>query len=194
MDSNVQTGKSYFSRLGSANWRGMTLAGALVAVTMGVALGQSLYTFHYAEGLSYFSSNPKACVNCHIMQPQYDGWLKGSHHNVAKCIDCHLPHDLIGKYYTKAENGFWHSKGFTLQDFPEPIRMRPVSRRIVEHSCLHCHADFVHDTLEIRKDQHDLDCTHCHRTVGHGDSVGVGRFEPVTTELLRKWGTDDLRK
>ena len=81
------------------------------------------YTFHYAEGLSYFSPDPKACVNCHIMQPQYDGWQKASHHNVAKCIDCHLPHDFIGKYYTKAENGFWHSKGFTLQDFPEPIQM-----------------------------------------------------------------------
>ena len=132
----MQTGKSYLSRLGSVNWRGMTLAGVLLAVTMGVALGQSLYTFHYAEGLSYFSSNPQACVNCHIMQPQYDGWQKASHHNVAKCIDCHLPHDFVGKYYTKAENGFWHSKGFTLQDFPEPIQMRNVSRRIVQEKLL----------------------------------------------------------
>lgn len=172
------------------NGRGMTLAGTLLAVIMGVALGQSLFTFHYAEGLSYFSSNPQACVNCHIMQPQYDGWQKASHHNVAKCIDCHLPHDFIGKYYTKAENGFWHSKGFTLQDFPEPIQMRNVSRRIVEENCLHCHADFVHEMLAIRPDQEELDCTHCHRTVGHSDSVGVGRFEPVTTELLRKWGAD----
>ena len=173
-----------------ASWREMTLAGVLLAVVMGVALGQSLYTFRYAEGLSYFSSNPQACVNCHIMQPQYDGWQKASHHNVAKCVDCHLPHDFIGKYYTKAENGFWHSKGFTLQDFPEPIQMRDVSRRIVQENCLYCHADFVHEILTIRHDQEQLNCTHCHRTVGHGDSVGVGRFEPVTTELLRKWGSD----
>jgi cytochrome c nitrite reductase small subunit len=171
----------------------MTLAGALLAVVMGVALGQSLYTFHYAEGLSYFSTNPQACVNCHIMQAQYDGWTKGSHHNVAVCVDCHLPHDIIGKYYTKAENGFWHSKGFTLQDFPEPIRLRDVSRRVVQESCLHCHADFVHEILTIRPEQEELDCTHCHRTVGHGDSVGIGRFEPVTPELLRKWGNDDPR-
>ncbi len=194
MDSTVPTLSSFLSRCRAVNWRGMTLAGVLLAVIMGVALGQSAYTFHYAEGLSYFSTNPQACVNCHIMQPQYDGWLKASHHNVAKCIDCHLPHDFLGKYYTKAENGFWHSKGFTLQDFPEPIQMRDVSRRIVEQSCLHCHADFVHGILTIRKDQEELDCTHCHRTVGHGDSVGVGRFEPVTTELLRKWGTNDPRK
>lgn len=193
MDSAVPTRDSFFSRFGAMNWRGMTLAGVLLAVLVGVAVGQSLYTFHYAEGLSYFSSNPQACVNCHIMQPQYEGWLKASHHNVAKCIDCHLPHDLLGKYYTKAENGFWHSKGFTLQDFPEPIQMRDVSRRIVEESCLHCHADFVHDILTIRQGQEELHCTHCHRTVGHGDSVGVGRFEPVTPDLLRKWGTDGSR-
>src|SRR6187431_3155825 len=130
-----------FRQISHFRYRGMTLAGMLVAVLVGVALGQAAYTFRYAEGLSYLSADPKACINCHIMQPQYDGWLKGSHHNVAKCVDCHLPHDLIGKYYTKAENGFWHSKGFTLQDFHEPIKMRPVSQRILHHSCLHCHAD-----------------------------------------------------
>lgn len=184
---------SLLSRFRSVRWKGMTLAGAVLAVTIGVALGQSLYTFRYAEGLSYFSSNPQACVNCHIMQPQYDGWQKASHHNVAVCVDCHLPHDIVGKYYTKAENGYWHSKGFTLQDFPEPIQMRDVSRRIVEKNCLHCHADFVHDVLTIRQDQEDLGCTHCHRTVGHGDSVGLGKFEPVTTELLQTWGNDAPR-
>ena len=194
MDPAVPTRNSFLVRFRAMKWQGMTLAGVLLAVTMGLALGQSLYTFHYAEGLSYFSTNPKACINCHIMQPQYDGWLKASHHNVAKCIDCHLPHDFVGKYYTKAENGFWHSKGFTLQDFHEPIQMRDVSRRIVEESCLHCHADFVHDILTIRGDQEGLACTHCHRTVGHGESVGVGRFEPVTAELLRKWGTDGTRE
>lgn len=194
MDPTTPSGNERSLRFTTRRWRGMTLAGILLAVIAGVALGQSLYTFHYAEGLSYFSSNPQACVNCHIMQPQYDGWLKSSHHNVAKCIDCHLPHDLLGKYYTKAENGFWHSKGFTLQDFPEPIQMRDVSRRVVEHSCLHCHSDFVHDILTIRGSQEDLACTHCHRTVGHGDSVGLGRYEPVTAELLRTWGTDGPRK
>ncbi len=166
----------------------MSVAGMLLAALVGVALGQSAYTFRYAEGLSYLSSDPKACINCHIMQPQYDGWQKGSHHNVAKCIDCHLPHDLIGKYYTKAENGFWHSKGFTLQDFPEPIVMRDVSRRILHHSCLHCHADFVHDILSVPDQQGELNCTHCHRTVGHGDSVGMGRYEPLSVQLQKTWG------
>ena len=60
-------------------------------------------------------------ANCHIMQPQYDGWQKASHHGVAACNDCHTPHEFVPKYMVKAENGFWHSKGLTLQDFHEPI-------------------------------------------------------------------------
>lgn len=199
MDSTEPTRHSFFARFQTIVLGRMTLGGIVLAALLGLALGQSLFTFHYAEGLSYFSANPKACVNCHIMQSQYDGWQKASHHNFAKCVDCHLPHDLLGKYYTKAENGFWHSKGFTLQDFPEPIRMREVSRHVVQENCLHCHADFVHEILTIRADQEELDCIHCHRTVGHGDSVGVGKYEPVaaqllkTEELLRKVEADGSR-
>src|SRR5688572_15685025 len=76
-----------------------------LSVVMGLFAGIGGYTFRYAEGLSYFSKDPKACVNCHIMQPEYDGWQKASHHTVAVCVDCHLPHAFIPKYYAKAENG-----------------------------------------------------------------------------------------
>src|SRR5688572_1895338 len=156
MSTEPSTSRSGLAGWLQMRWRGMTVAGILVAVFIGVAVGQMAYTFRYAEGLSYLSPDPKACVNCHIMQPQYDGWQKASHHNVAVCVDCHLPHDFVGKYYTKAENGFWHSKGFTLQDFHEPIQMRDVSRRVVQENCLYCHADFVHEILTIRHDQEEL--------------------------------------
>jgi cytochrome c nitrite reductase small subunit len=166
----------------------MSLAGILVAILAGVAIGQGLYTFHYGQGLSYFSTNPKACANCHIMQAHYDGWQKASHHTSATCIDCHLPHELVPKYLAKAENGFWHSKGFTLEDFHEPIMLRERSERILQHSCLHCHADFVHDVLAARPEQEELNCIHCHRSVGHGETVGLGRFEPLTPDQRKTWG------
>ena len=63
----------------------------------GVVLGLSGYTFYYAEGGSYLSNDPKACVNCHVMREQYDGWQKASHHAVATCNDCHTPHAFIPK-------------------------------------------------------------------------------------------------
>jgi cytochrome c nitrite reductase small subunit len=55
------------------------------------------------------------------MQPQFDSWQKSSHHSSASCVDCHLPHEPIKKWIAKAENGFLHSKAFTLQNFHEPI-------------------------------------------------------------------------
>ena len=85
------------------------LAVIIVAVLTGVLFGTGLYTFGYAEGMSYFGTEPESCTNCHIMNPQYDSWLKSSHHSVATCVDCHLPHDTVGKYVAKAENGYHHS-------------------------------------------------------------------------------------
>ena len=72
-----------------------------------------------------------ACINCHIMQPQFDSWQKASHHTFATCVDCHLPHDFVGKYIAKAENGYLHSRAFTLQDFAEPIRITAKNSRIL---------------------------------------------------------------
>lgn len=188
MNTNPNQQPPLLERFAQPIWRGMSLAGILLAVIVGVALGQGAYTFRYAEGLSYFSTNPKACVNCHIMQAHYDGWQKASHHNAATCVDCHLPHEFIPKYIAKAEHGYWHSKGFTFQDFHEPIRMTAKSEHDLQHSCLHCHADLVHELVSVKPAQEELNCIHCHRTVGHGDTVGLGRFEPITAAQRKEWG------
>lgn len=158
----------------------MTAWGAVIAVMVGVLLGLGGFTFHYGEGLSYFSQDPAACVNCHIMQPQYDSWQKASHHTVATCVDCHLPHDLIHKWLAKGENGFLHSKAFTFQDFPEPIFIRERNQRILDNNCLNCHSDLVHEILVGSTTDADvIRCMHCHRSVGHGEPVGLGRFESL---------------
>ncbi len=148
----------------------------VVAVLLGLLLGIGGFTFLYAEGLSYMSDDPKVCVNCHIMQPQYDSWQKASHHTVATCVDCHLPHGFIGKYLAKAENGYHHSKAFTLQNFHEPIMIKAKSSRILEDNCLHCHADLVHEQVARAADgSGEIRCVHCHRSVGHGETTGLGR-------------------
>src|SRR4030095_4029448 len=103
-------------------------AGAFVlAVVVGLLAGIGGFTFLYAEGFSYMSDDPKVCANCHIMQPQYDSWQKASHHTVATCVDCHLPHGFIRKYLSKAENGFHHSRAFTFQDFHQTIMIKEES-------------------------------------------------------------------
>ena len=65
--------------------------GVILGITIGMALGVGMYTFVYARGYSYMTDNAEACVNCHIMQEQFSGWLKSSHRAVAVCNDCHTP-------------------------------------------------------------------------------------------------------
>ena len=101
------------------------------------------------------------------MRPQLDSWVKSSHHSVATCNDCHLPHDDIGKWLTKADNGFFHSLAFTTLDFPEPIQIKPRNRRVTQGACLACHADYVQHLLPAQAGGHMVICAHCHGDVGH---------------------------
>ena len=134
---------------------------AVLSALVGAALGLGVYTFLYAQGHSYFSNNPAACANCHVMRDYLDSWQRSSHHASAVCNDCHTPHALAGKYLTKAENGWNHSLHFTLQDYPDPIRIRPANAAKLRANCLRCHADMAGQMPEE-------DCVRCHAGVGHG--------------------------
>lgn len=143
----------------------------VLALLLGIFVGVGVFTFGYARGLSYFSTDPRACANCHIMNEQYDSWQKSSHHTVAKCIDCHLPHDFVGKYVAKGENGFNHSWAFTFQNFHEPIRIKSRNARILQQNCLTCHEQMVHELVRgSTTDKDAVTCVHCHANVGHGPS------------------------
>ncbi len=140
-----------------------------LAILLGLVVGVGAFTFDYGEGLSYFSTDPRACKNCHVMNDEYASWTKASHHATAKCVDCHLPHSLIPKYLAKADNGYRHSKGFTFMDFHEPIMIKPRNAGILQENCLACHGDFVHEIVAgSTTAKGAVECVHCHSTVGHG--------------------------
>jgi cytochrome c nitrite reductase small subunit len=150
----------------------MTARRALIlALALGIPAGLGAFTFRYAEGLSYFSSDPQACMNCHIMRDQYDSWAKSGHHHVAVCNDCHLPHSLIPKLIAKSRNGWNHSSAFTLQNFPEPIMIGRPNAAILEGNCRRCHEALVHGILMPRTASgtapDDVLCVRCHKAVGH---------------------------
>lgn len=142
--------------------------GVVVVVLVGVLSGLGAFTFGYAGGHSYFSTDPVACANCHIMQDHFDTWQKSSHHHVAVCTDCHLPHDTIRKYVAKADNGFFHSMAFTLENFHEPIQIKGRNRRITQENCIACHTETVHQMLPETDGGEMQLCIHCHAGVGHG--------------------------
>lgn len=143
----------------------------VLAIAIGVPAGMALFTFRYAEGLSYFSSDPRACANCHIMQDEYDSWSKSGHHHVAACNDCHLPGGLVPKLVAKSVNGWNHSSAFTLQNFHEPIQIGPRNAEILQENCLRCHSALVHDVVSLQSPssppEDSVSCVHCHKGVGH---------------------------
>ena len=65
------------------------------------------------------------------MTPQYEAWQKSGHRHTAICVACHLPDAGIAKWVAKADQGFRHSAAFTLQNFKEPIEIKPRDRDIV---------------------------------------------------------------
>ena len=139
----------------------------LTASTLGVALAVGGYTFLYARGWAYLTNDPQACANCHVMQEQYGGWLKGSHRSVAVCNDCHTPPGLIPKYMVKAENGFRHSFAFTTGRFPDQIQIVPADLKVTELACRKCHEDIVAAIEGPEGQAERISCVRCHRSVGH---------------------------
>jgi cytochrome c nitrite reductase small subunit len=139
----------------------------LAGMAAGIAAGVGVYTFIYAKGYSYLTNDPKACVNCHIMRNQFDGWVKSTHHAAADCNDCHVPHNIIGKYNTKSQNGFWHSFYFTTGRYPDNISITPRNRRVAEANCRRCHGEIVGAVDGPHRSDKKLSCVHCHGSVGH---------------------------
>ena len=154
-------------------WRGVSAYLGIGLLPLGLLVGFAVlsgvgvFTFTYGKGLAYLSSDPRGCTNCHVMQEAFDTWQKSSHHSVAVCNDCHLPHDFVGKWFTKADNGFFHSMAFTTGDFHEPIQIKPRNRRVTQGTCVDCHRDATHEMLPHDTSGEQLMCVHCHADVGH---------------------------
>lgn len=144
------------------------IATGLAAVAVGFAAGMGAFTFVYARGASYLTNEPTACVNCHVMRPQYAAWQRSSHRAVAVCNDCHTPRGAVAKYAVKALNGFRHSFAFTTGRFREPIVIHDSNRDIAESACRICHQDIV-AAIDTHQGPGRMRCTRCHYEVGHAD-------------------------
>lgn len=144
------------------------LVGVALAAIIGVTAGFGAYTFLYARGASYFTDDPAACANCHVMRHHLDAWVKASHRTAATCNDCHTPPGFFAKYLTKASNGFWHSYAFTTGRFPDPLRIKPRNASVTELACRKCHLEIV-AAIEggFHRPEDRTSCVACHQTVGH---------------------------
>jgi cytochrome c nitrite reductase small subunit len=143
------------------------LRNVVIGLAIGVVAGIGGYTFIYARGYSYMTDDPAACVNCHVMREQFDGWVNSSHRSVATCNDCHTPPGAVAKYVTKARNGFWHSFYFTTGRFHEPIQITERNREVTEQACRKCHTQVTESIEGPHQQAGASSCLRCHDTVGH---------------------------
>lgn len=160
-------------------------------ISFGALLGLGFYTLHFSKATSYLSDDPKACINCHVMTPEYMTWAKSSHREVASCNDCHVPHDnIFAKYFFKAKDGLYHSYVFTTRTEPQVIRAKQASIEVIQENCIRCHENQVTDAKTAGMVEHHKEnrtsrtCWECHEQVPHGNvkslsSVGY-MIEPNT--------------
>jgi cytochrome c nitrite reductase small subunit len=142
-----------------------------------VAIGVFVYLVNASRALSYLSADPKACINCHVMNTSYATWQHSAHGRDVTCIQCHLPTgSVVDKYLAKMRDGWNHSSAFTMNTFAQRIRISDDAAERVQTNCISCHA-VVTGTIRANSDRYhdftgtakvDRKCWECHRDVPHG--------------------------
>ena len=152
-----------------------TIAATVTAI---IAVGLLIYLVNISRAMSYFSDNPKTCINCHVMNSQYATWRHSAHYRYAKCVDCHLPagHGLE-TYIAKATDGLHHAEAFTFNKFGQRIVISEAGKKRVQANCVRCHAAVASTLISNRDRFHDFTnpqasadtyCWSCHRDTPHG--------------------------
>lgn len=164
-----------------------TLAAVVVAVVMG------LHLLDESKATSYLSSEPEACINCHVMESYYVSWLNSSHANRATCVDCHLPaKNYVDKYASKARDGWNHSVAFTMNSYGNRMLISDDGARRVQENCIRCHASHATTLAQTGEGYHafgsenlgERKCWDCHRLVPHGK---VRSIHSDPNNLSVKW-------
>ena len=142
-----------------------------------VVIGLFAYVGNASNMVSYLSEDPRVCINCHVMNPQYATWQHSSHRETATCVDCHLPREsFVDKMVAKSRDGFNHSVAMTLRTYPHNIRISDNAAQRIQANCISCHRGLVSQMVAMTKvhgegeAQVDRHCWDCHRTTPHGST------------------------
>lgn len=178
---------------------------AAVIILLGIFIGLVLFILHAARATSYLSDDPKACVNCHVMAPQFATWERGSHGKVTNCNDCHVPQDnFVNKYLFKASDGLRHSFMFTFRLEPQVIQIKHAGKKAVQQNCIRCHSNVIHP-ISLRAisaksiiEEEERYCWDCHRETPHGrvnslSSTPYARV-PVSSPIIPEWISNTISK
>jgi cytochrome c nitrite reductase small subunit len=150
-----------------------------IVATCSVVAALVVFGYLVAESkmLSYLSSEPEVCINCHTMNTHFATWQHSSHREEATCIDCHLPQDsFTRKMYAKARDGYNHSVAMTFGTYGANLRISKNAAVRIQDNCIRCHESLVSQMVEnanryARTSSHVRGgrmCWDCHRGLPHG--------------------------
>ena len=169
-----------------------------VIISLGVLAGLSLLIFRISNASSYLSDDPGACINCHVMTPQFATWQRSSHARVATCSDCHVPHDNpVRTYAFKTSDGTRHAFMFTFSLEPQVIRIKDAGINVVQENCIRCHYNYTNETSLVTisgggvKHGDGKLCWDCHRETPHGRVNSLSSFPfarvPQLAPVIPEW-------
>jgi cytochrome c nitrite reductase small subunit len=169
-----------------------------VIILFGIMTGLGISVFQLSNAISYLSDDPRACINCHVMTPEYATWEHSSHRQWATCNDCHVPHDnILRKYYFKAQDGFRHASMFTLRLEPQVIQIKDAGKTVVQENCIRCHLKLVNPVsianVTYKNFTHGEGslCWTCHRETPHGRTHSLASTPdaiiPGQTPAIPEW-------
>ena len=134
----------------------------------------ALYTVDISRVFMHLGHDPKACINCHIMNTAYATWQHSVHGHDTTCIDCHLPRNFVKKYIAKATDGLGHAINFTFNNYEDSMHISHTQQKIVNDNCIECHKSKTATIVASAnlnqggEDETDL-CFRCHRDIVHGN-------------------------
>ncbi len=108
------------------------------------------------------SDQPSFCVQCHVMESEYEAWAHAGAHRRRTCVDCHLPNGNAGIHYVwKSIDGMKDALIFYSGTVPEKIHLTAHGQKVVQANCVRCHEQTV---MLI---DHERACWECHRRIMH---------------------------
>lgn len=148
----------------------------LYAIIGGVFAGGLLLFLYMLRFQTYLGDDPSACMNCHIMEPNYATWMHSSHgrDGVATCNDCHVPHqNFAKKYFFKGKDGMRHVAMFVTESETQAIMANMASKEVIMANCVRCHEQLTTEFVKIGRTEsmigkaNEHACWECHRDVPH---------------------------
>ncbi len=135
---------------------------AIVSLVVAGAAVVLLFLLFGPPKLLAKSDQPSFCVQCHVMESEFEAWSHAGAHRRKTCVDCHLPNGNAGIHYVwKSIDGMKDVLIFYSGSVPKNVHLTAHGEKVVQENCIRCHEQTVSMI------NHERNCWECHRRIMH---------------------------